>query len=186
MILLVHDYVPYDFPNFSEFDKGEVGNTLKRGAKLLKEVDNWWLAAGSALGLYRDGEFCDTDNDIDVHFRTNREKVGQLFATLKKRFKDWELVREMFWNHIPVQLCVRDKNKVPFDMIFLFDDIYSGSTVFFNEHGEMIDRLFKIKPLETKYGTHPFLHPIEDYFLDHYGESWKTPQPKKGSFTHEY
>ncbi len=185
MILLVHDYVPYLTKTFADFDYKEIGATLKKGVELISDMSNWWIATGVALCLYRDGDFCKDDGDIDVHFRTNRHDVESLYVEIKRRFSGWGVVREMFYNQIPIQVCFSDENGVYFDVCFLFDDIYSGSSVFLNEHGEMITKNMEIKMMDTKYGQLPFLSPIEDYLSLHYGD-WKTPSRKKGQFTHEY
>lgn len=188
MILLVHDYVPYDFPMFR--DQKDIDGTLHRGVENVKNLKNkWWIACGCCLGLYRDGDFCPTDTDIDIHIRVTHKDSGFVFDSMKHAFSDgkWELVREMYWNNSPMQLCYRDKsNGVVFDMIFMYSDVYTGSVMFMNEHGEMIHPDYDVRPFATKYGEFPLPFPVETYLEKHYGPTWTTPTMKKGGFTHDY
>ncbi len=144
---------------------------------------DWWLSAGTAIGLYRDGDFIPNDTDIDIG-------VKAVFGQKHIQIPGFRLIRTMDWRGRPIQTAfVDDTNGCIFDIYYYYTDIIENKLVSVSEYGYVyykksfiVKPLFEIKELETKYGKFPFLDPIEDYLVDRYGENWRTPSDSKGKY----
>lgn len=159
----------------------DVGSTL---IKASSQIDSpWWVSAGSAIGLYRDGDFIPNDTDIDIGVRS---KYGQDHININ----GMTLIRTMDWRKRPIQTVFIDHNHCIFDIYYYYDDIVENKLVTVSEYGLVHEKKgfivkpnFNIKHLPTKYGILPFLDPIEDYLIDRFGDDWRTPKSKKGKYT---
>lgn len=160
-----------------------IESTLNR-AKSHMNCD-WWISSGSAIGLYRDGDFIPNDTDIDVGVRS-------VYGQKHIQIPGFRLIRTMDWRGRPIQTAfIDDNNSCIFDIYYYYTDILEDKLVTVSEYGYVyfqkgfiVKPLFGIKELETKYGRYPFLDPIEDYLIDRYGENWKIPSDSKGNYTH--
>lgn len=147
----------------------------------LKGLD-WWVSAGTALGLYREKDLIKNDDDIDIGIKS---EIGRSHIELS----GFKLIRKMDWKERPIQTVYLDnRNNCLIDFYYYYTDIKKGSLVTISEYGwvhfkkpYIIKPLFEIKNLHTKYGDLPFLFPIEEYLSNRYGD-WKTPSNKKGRY----
>lgn len=178
--LIVRNYNPFKETKLSSINNIE--KTLHKAISQLK--CDWWVSAGTAIGLYRDGDFIPNDTDIDIGVRS---KFGQKHIILN----NFKLIRTMDWKERPIQTAYIDDNGCIFDIYYYYDDIIDSKLVTVSEYGYVYHKqgfivkpLFNIKKLKTKYGDLPFLDPIEDYLVDRFGDDWKIPKSIKGKYTH--
>ena len=148
--------------------------TLLKGISELPSSTKWWISVGTAIGLYRDGDFIPSDTDIDIGVRA---KKGQKHINIPSM----TLIRTQEWNGIPIQTAYIDENDCIFDIFYYYEDITPGKLTTVCENGTIEKPDFGIKKLPTKYGELPFLDPIEDYLEDRYGD-WQTPRHQKGKY----
>jgi hypothetical protein len=148
-------------------------NVLNEGATALNALGvKWWVSAGTALGLYRDGlsdEFLTRDTDIDIgvwgdsmHGEIKRELTLRGFSELVTyRIRHW------------AQLAMV-KDGIIFDIYFFmpFGDILENV----NECGTMTKPARFCESPELIMG-YPAPAPIEEYLDVRYGD-WKTPKGK--------
>jgi len=162
-----------DYKNLALRDIKNPEKTLEKCKPFLKD---WWISAGTAIGLYRDGDFIPTDTDIDIGVRTDKTKQPILLPL--------RLIRTVtFTDHEDNERYAQtayydDENDCIFDVFYYHDDINEGELVSWGESGIIRKPAFGIKELPTKYGMLPFMHPIEEYLEDRYGD-WKTPSNGK-------
>jgi LicD family len=158
----------------SDFDN--LDRTLQKGVDQIKRY-HYVLNAGTALGLYRDGDFIPNDTDIDVVILTDEPfEIGPL--------EGFE-VYQNFDNGVPVQRCFQDKdNGAIFDIYFYYRK--PGNIAVSPYSHDLVIPLglyYNRKKLNTKYGKFYFPSPIEDYLQANYGLDWRTPKEDKGIFT---
>jgi hypothetical protein len=140
-------------------------DTLNKAKLYLPE--KWWISAGTAIALYRDGDFIYGNTDIDIGVNTSEiVKIPTLTE-----------FRRTSWNDKVMQQAFKDTNDVILDIFHYYTDIVEGKLVSVSELGYITKPLFEIKDLDTKYGKLPFLHPIEKYLEDRY-QDWRTPDPQ--------
>jgi hypothetical protein len=140
----------------------------------------YWLAGGTLLGLYRDGDFIYGDTDIDVEVEGYQGVDVDIVEVL-----DAELIRTIYHDTRPMQLAfLKDENV--FDVYVLWR--VDGSMVNYNEMGVMKTPYHFYDVLETiytEYGKYPAPSPINEYLNVRYGPNWQTPSKSKGLYTHE-
>ena len=139
----------------------------------------FWIDFGTLLGFYRQGEFLETDPDIDIGVhREHQDKVIKLVDKLAKIGKvvarvdigeigthylaGYKIVLEDFWLDIAFFWDAGDKYILPISewpRVMTFDKDY---------YDDQID--LKIKGINFKMPRR-----IEDYMVLHYGKDWKVP-----------
>ena len=138
--------------------------------KRLSKV-KYWVSAGTALGLYRDGDFIKDDTDLDFAF------IG---CEIKDLFDDYELVRAITYKGRPMQLCYL-RDGVLVDFYFHYEE--DGKYINYSENGKQVmemDVYDNLKILKTKYGMLPFPDP-EKYLKIRYG-NFRTLSKEKPPF----
>lgn len=143
----------------------------------------WWVSAGTALGLYRDGGFVPGDTDLDIACLGYEGIENDLRAAYAEAgFKVYGVFDV---DGKQMQLAL-DRDGVIFDIYFHWpyneDSYYSqgcnGKTIM---PRAMYDkRAFLVTP----FGELPFPGDIEGYLEARYGDDWRIPQDgKKPTFT---
>lgn len=132
--------------------------------------EKWWISAGTALWLYRDGDWFGENADVDIGVISNEILVIPGLTEF----------RRTTWRGRVMQQAFKDKRNVIFDIFHYYTDVIPNKLFAASELGYIVKPLFDIKELPTKYGNLPFLNPIEDYLTDRYGD-WKTPSGFKGN-----
>lgn len=137
----------------------------------------WWVSAGTALGLYRDGDFIQGDTDIDIAAK-GYEGVDK---DTTEALKGFELCRTIYHEGKPMQLAFI-KDGIILDIYFHWQE--DNNFVNYGESGKTVipSRIYNPIEIETKYGKLPFPNPPEEYFKIRYGDDWQTPQNKKPIF----
>jgi len=144
---------------------------------LNKERIEFWLSEGTALGAYRDSDFIDHDDDVDVgiwnsDFKSFKNKVYP--ELIKEGFRlDFNDFNNTFW-------CFSRKGeKVDIDFTGKGLECMACKTKRANckSCNEMIPYLKEMKYIE--FHGKQYLCPTEHYFEYLYGKSWKTPLKEK-------
>ena len=164
--------------------KADAGKLLKEVVKKLPSL-GWWISAGTALGLYRDGDFIKGDTDLDFAMLGYYGIDGYIKRTFKKGLfgGGYRIIREV-WDGDKVMQIAFIKNGMIVDFYFHWDMPTAIRTI--ENHGESgwtrMDADICLNPnwILTKYGKLPI--PKEEYFEIRYGKDWRTPQDKKPIF----
>lgn len=144
--------------------------TILNETKYIKQP--WWLSAGTALGFYRDGDFIKDDTDFDIGVLAHKGQQPIEIPTLQE-------FRRLMVGEYLIQQAFQDKRGVILDIYFYYEDVYPGKFFTISEMGGIIQTPFETKNRQTKYGSFPFPHPIEDYLEESY-QNWKEPSGDKG------
>lgn len=164
---------------------------LKENAgKLLEEIADklgvpYWISAGTALGLYRDGDFIKGDTDLDfamLGYEGVDEYIREIFE--KYFLGRSKIIRTIhddeFHKYRPMQIAfIVDGIIVDFYFHWRNGDLLEN-------HGESgwtrMPKEICLNPLLiiTKYGTLPI--PREEYYEIRYGKSWRVPSNTKPIF----
>ncbi len=171
--------------------------TLRRASRLIsdpdnfrsRQVPNWWIGVGTALGFAREGNFIAGDSDVDLRVGLNytgntaalaaSEELVRLF-----RRHGFILMREAYWDGRPMQTAFIDPQNANavLDIYYFYEGISEGR--FVNASMESYRR----KPrelIDNKRATHwpgyanikvNVPHPIEEYLLWRFGPEWRTPK----------
>lgn len=138
---------------------------------------DYWMSAGTALGLYRDHDLMPNDTDIDIAMIAYKG----IYEDLKAWFEDYDIIREV-WYHDEIMQFATRKNDIIFDIYIHRKE--GDNYVNFAESGKqsMPAAIYDdLRVFETKYGPLPFPGDIEKYLTIRYGD-WQTPQNKKPNF----
>ena len=151
------------------------------GAILMDVVDrlgHYWLSAGTALGLYRDGKLLPNDTDIDIAI----EGFFGVEAVLKSWLKGYTLFRYTTHSFRTMQMAFY-KDDVCVDIYIYWPD--KRWLVNVGEYGRVIfpaQMLRETVYLCTKYGSLNMPNPPAEYLKIKFGDDWHIPQSKKGVY----
>jgi phosphorylcholine metabolism protein LicD len=153
---------------------------LSAGADLLDGLGlRWWLSAGTALGVVRDGALIPHDTDLDVGVLDDPpgvlDRVHLTFAAA-----GWSSVRTM-----PYQAAYSSRGVIL--------DVYAyrrdgDQLVADTECGRLAKpaRLFDpLTWLPFAGRLYPLPTPPDEYLQVRYGPGWRTPAAAKGPWQHE-
>ena len=169
-------------------NKADVISMLHDAIPILNDLGvYWWVSAGTALGIHRDGfsdTFIEHDTDIDIgvfqfHFTQARNRLREHIAEafIKNGFT---LYRTYQKSDFTPQIVVV-KYDTLLDMYFFIEE--RDILVNHNEFGMMIKPKFLIEHLTntTILGdiVVPMPNPIESYLELRYGRDWKVPAKEK-------
>lgn len=137
----------------------------------------YWMSAGTALGLYRDGDFIKGDTDIDIAMKG----YDGVDKDILSKLKDFTIIRSAYWLDMPMQLAFI-KDEIIIDIYFHWEE--GDNFVNYNSNGKTIipKEIYNPVFLDTKYGKLPFPNTPERYFEIRYGKDWRVPQEKKPIF----
>ncbi len=163
-----------------------IGPLNEHAPDIFKEVSgklkNYWVSAGTALGLYRDKDFIPGDTDLDFAMIGYDGVMADIMDSFFNNFQGWKLGRTIIDEGRIMQLCLV-KDEVLVDLYFHYAE--GDNYVNYSESGkqtmpkEIYDNL-EIR--ETKYGKVSFVKDIEKYLTIRYGNDWAIPQNKKPRF----
>jgi phosphorylcholine metabolism protein LicD len=144
----------------------------------LKGIPNYWLSAGTALGLYRDGDFIPSDTDIDIEMWVDDE------YKLPERFSRYVVQDSKGMKGQRAYIDTR--NNVIFD-IYFYEKKGDMAVSPLHSRLKFPAKWFENKKkLPTKYGELYFPNPIEEYLEHRYGKLWQTPANKKGLYNGQF
>lgn len=172
--LKINFYHPY---RFIPMNKNKAGKILQDANS---KLSNFWVSAGTALGLYRDKDFITGDTDIDIEMMGFKGIEKYIKKTLK-----YKLIRSVYYNK-KIQQMAFTKNDILFDIYFYYKE--GNKYINQNELGKMefpCKYFDNLELIQTKYGKLPFPSPIEEYLKIRYG-NWQTPSNKKGMYGNDF
>lgn len=151
-----------------------------------KNKIKYLISWGTALGLYRNGEFIPHDTDIDIDI-INCE--NQKFIDNALRGVGMKLARSVFYRNRPQQLIYISEEGVLFDIMFWTSarKFLKGKIfVNYSEPGYIAKMPFRfsenINYIEYKNKKYPSYSPIKEYLAFLYSENWKIPKKSKGDW----
>lgn len=141
-----------------------------------------WIAAGTALGLYRDGDFIPHDTDIDVH-----TDELEYCPAIKREFirHGYHVARELTYFGVPMQTAfIHPDDNIIFDIYYYLDT--GKEYLNYNEHGIVAlpkDFIAKRLRMEFENGIAGYVpQPIAGYLAHRYGPDWKSPATQKNDW----
>jgi hypothetical protein len=152
--------------------------------EVLAEVSDYlqghefFLDAGTLLGIYRNGEFIDHDTDIDFAIIIDPTKQ-MVFPT-----PDWQLVAVWNYRNLPMQRAYLYKGIVV-DFYFYYSNFEEGIILNHNDHGVLrlkseyceSPTLFDFKNMKVRLPGRP-----EKVLESEYGDDWRIPKHSKGDW----
>lgn len=158
--------------------------TMENCCGLLEEVGvKYRLTDGTALGLYRQGEFIGHDNDIDVDvFDVTQHQIKQL----EKQFvsNGYRIGRAAVYKGKIQQIIFYDDNDIIFDIVVW----YKNNNEYLNNSERGYIRTQEIKYFESltdwSYKGYKYQMPgfLDEWMVMRYGSDWKTPKTYKGDW----
>lgn len=177
--LRVQTYRPFTMEPLG--GKESAHRILNLGVEVLTSLDlEYWLSAGTLLGIHRDQKFIDHDTDIDV------EILGPINGNIlidKMVESGFELIRSMTITDRPYQLAfIHPDGNIIFDVYFYYK--VGNRLINYNDQGTLWypeDMLLDFQ--DVSFGNRTFRVPEPDWYCEfRYGSSWKTPKTVKGSW----
>lgn len=165
-----------DFPSDPLGDK-PAGELLVHGGELLEAAGiDYWLSAGTMMGVYRDGAPIKEDTDLDVGVTETTEKA------IQAALKGYELVQIAEHDGEIQQLAFMYEDVI-FDVYFYFRNGEYFEN--WNNHGLMKKPVDLIDEREEiKFMGHTFTTPkTPDYLEWRYGETWNVPNRTGGDWS---
>lgn len=156
---------------------------LGEGLSTLKDLGhNPYIAAGTCLGAVRDGHLIPHDGDLDVEVLVSREdaiKVDPIFKRLIS--KGFYPLRVSIDGPFVCQMAfVKDGAVFDIYLVYRNDDLGVGEAI--SEYGKVHTPLKFITDtdeIEMEGAKYPCPLTPEEYCLDRYGSTWKTPHTSK-------
>lgn len=144
------------------------------------------LTDGTALGLYRNGEFITHDDDVDIDVL---EPTKENIRDIKAKFKHMKVAREVYYQGKIQQLAYYDDDCYVFDIVFWYR---SGDRVL-NYCERDFERVQEYKFFEKNSLTkmefsgreYPLAADVENWLVSRYGPDWKIPKTYKGDWKAE-
>lgn len=160
----------FDFVSVESIKEPE--RYLKEPAEILSKLGvKWCLGFGTAIGLYRDGDFPKQDTDVDIMVYDGDPK--QIEDALKEKYA---LIRTIDHEGKRQQTAFQGEDGYIVDISHYYQE--NDCYVSRHEEGIYSDKCAVIgdfMALDTKYGTFPLPQQIETYLEVRYGD-WRTPR----------
>lgn len=161
----------------------KLNNTLKHILQILKELnlDNWFVAYGTLLGLVRENSCIANDDDIDIiinkkHYDVLKEKLISEGYKMEYGFgiRDRKLILKTKPSEtkasVDFYMAIVEENG---DFKDHWEDV--NWTKCYSEDGKLIEK-------EWEGLTLFYPNNYEEKLIGRYGKDWKTPKKSKGVF----
>ncbi len=142
------------------------------------EGHQFFLDAGTLLGIYRNGDFIDHDTDLDFAIILDPTKNIE-FPT-----PDWPLIAVWNYRNLPMQRAYLYRGIVV-DFYFYYTNLEEGLIVNHNDHGVLRLNLVDSLPISSHdFKNHyvNFPQSVENVLESEYGEDWRIPKRSKGDW----
>jgi hypothetical protein len=163
----------------SRFDRKIIENDISKILPIINK-HNWIVSAGTALGLYREGNFIKHDTDFDIEiFDISKDDSFNLMIELRQKGLMLIRIIQSEDNNF-YQQAYRLPCGFIFDIYFYYLDENTTKYINHNDLGilELPKHFVDNKEKDKKTGYY-FPQPIEDYLVFRYGENWRVPKSHK-------
>ena len=168
MTVELHSYGGWNPTPLSKLDPE---TALSDAAELLD--CRWWISAGTALGMHRDGGFIPWDTDVDIGIEADWDNPPSDLLP-------WHLFQVQKWRGRPMQLAYLHPNGVPVDL-YLF---YRDRDVLFNRTTPgLMEKPARFLKRRRRIQGWWAPSPIVDYLVWRYGPNWHVPTGVKRPWT---
>lgn len=180
--LLVVNNIQYCADGPAPFDGKDVEGACRQAVGRIKHLP-YWLSCGTLLGLVRDGGAIAGDIDIDICIDADWDSDPVDRDELRAAFgSDYTPAYEMLYDQRLVEAMFYDKDRDVFvDVYCQYRNFISGQSWLFAWRSCLsfperfiLDRCEQ----DTPWGKFVLPFPVEEYLEHHYGENWKTPEPR--------
>jgi hypothetical protein len=189
-LIAKRDFVEYHSFPFNTLKKMPKGSeiVMEQCCNILESTDIIYrLADGTALGLYREGEFIPHDNDIDVEVLGDAqlERIVQLFINSGMR-----LGRKVIYKGRIQQLIFYTESHTIFDIV-VWHKLDDYTILNYSERGYRRSqdiKFFKKENLDSisfRGKQYPIPGAIEEWLEMRYGNDWRVPKTYKGDWKEE-
>jgi len=189
-LITKRDFIEYHSFPFNTLQKMPSGSELvmEQCCNILESVNvAYRLTDGTALGLYREGEFIAHDNDIDVDVLGDAqlENIAQLFIN-----SGMKLGRKAIYKGKIQQLVFFTESHTIFDIV-VWHKLDDRTILNYSERGYRRTqdiKFFKKEKLDSinfKGKQYPIPGAIEEWLEMRYGNDWRIPKTYKGDWKEE-
>ncbi len=189
-LITKRDFVEYHSFPFDTLQKMPKGSEMimEQCCSILESANaTYRLTDGTALGLYREGEFIAHDNDIDVDVLgdTQLENITQLLINSGMR-----LGRKAIYKGKIQQLAFFTESHIIFDIV-VWHKLDECTILNYSERGYRRSqdiKFFKKENLGSinfKGKQYPMPGAIEEWLEMRYGNDWRVPKTYKGDWKEE-
>jgi hypothetical protein len=173
----VFQWVPFDIKK--SLPKSAFSKMMVVMNYLLAMNVNLRPSDGTLLGILRDRQLIEHDNDVDFDVIHSLEAVDAIREFFSK--KEYKKCREVIYRGRVQQLTFYDSEHVIYDFIFWFYDGHYG--INFSEPGYLRimpkEFIFDLTYLLIENNRIPVPSNSEGWLNFRYGKSWATPQSEK-------
>ena len=173
--------------NTLEQQKKIASDNLAQAKEILDGLNiPFCLFLGTALGAYRDHDFCEDDvDDIDIGVRVD---YFSRIEEIKKAFEDNGFREHHRFEHPkgigPEEAFIKEYEGWHSKIDIFFYTLYKGKIawVFYSDTMQIrtVSDYFADYDKVEFYGVeYNIPSPIESYLKENYGENWKTPIPRR-------
>ena len=183
-MLSYEDYFKFPFDCNQPLNKEKGSEVLREGCHLLDTLNfPYVLATGTALGIYREGNFIQNDTDLDVDLIATDISEKQL-NILASRFitLGFTMGRRVTYRRKTQQVVFFNKDEVIFDMClwrkkgdFYYNYLPELGLKVRKHPSRFYDVIDTLVFNDVKYSIPK---DIEDWLAYQYGGDWRTPKAK--------
>lgn len=157
---------------------------MHRHMSVIRDLNlHYRLTDGTALGLYRDGDFIKHDDDIDIDIIDATEKqIKQIKRSIKMK-----IGREVIHKNLTQQIAFYDSEGFILDIVF-WHRYYDRA---FNYCERGFEREQDVKFFDNKiifnFDDHDYFlpAPTEEWLIMRYGNDWRIPKTYKDDWKEE-
>lgn len=163
----------------------DVYSVFRQGVQILKSLDkNFFISAGTCLGLVRENDFIPHDGDLDVEILSSHDETPDVKDLVHRFYANgFTFARILMDGVYPTQLAFLKKNIV-FDVQFSYKCGEYAETP--TEAGTVQTPLKFLEPLVEREVllngqkvSLPMPNAVEDYLEYRYGSDWRIPRTSK-------
>jgi hypothetical protein len=180
--LITRLYMDYSKVDKSPKSKRDLLITMNRGISVLEKLGiSYSLAKGTLLGLHRDGEFTDGENDIDIDIFGDKD-IHNIISSMPFDI----LLINIFKGKYQQLVFIDPETKVLFDIYFFHFNINCYENKHMQGYFKMpMGREKDFSTIQVKGRKYTAFDP-EWYCEYWFGENWKSPKTYSATWVDHY
>ena len=139
-------------------------------------INKWWMAEGSALGIKRQKSLIRWDDDVDI--TVDYEHFDVFLSQAYKKLIAHGFLHVLNETRFPLMCFIRNGEKVD---ISFFSETFKVCSEGFMSGQTLAPHVSKIATVETDTGMKLPIPSEDSYYVALYGPNWKTPNRKSKS-----